>query len=95
LNFQGPELGTRIASVHIVEVRLQSKGERMQSEIVAMLIPEGSPGAALLVRRGDGQFLLERIDTRVAAAARVASRWSRKGSARAAPSGAAHMVDMV
>jgi len=71
------------------------KGERMRSEIVAMLIPEGSPGAALLVRRGDGQFLLERIDTRVAAAARVASRWPRKGSAHAAPSGAAHMVEMV
>ena len=52
----------------------------MQSAVVAMLIPEGSPGAALLVRRADGQFALERIDARVACAARVAANWYAKGS---------------
>jgi hypothetical protein len=52
----------------------------MQSEIVAMLMPEDSPGAALLVRRADGQFALERIDSRVAAASRVAATWFREGS---------------
>jgi hypothetical protein len=45
---------------------------------VLMLMPEGSPGAALLVRRADGQFAIERIDARVASAARAAARWSRK-----------------
>jgi hypothetical protein len=45
----------------------------MQSEIVAMLMPEGSPGAALLVRRADGQFAFARIDARVASAARLAA----------------------
>ena len=49
----------------------------MQSRIVAMLMPAGSPGAALLVRRSDGQFAFERIDARVAFAARAAARWSR------------------
>jgi len=53
----------------------------MQSVLVAMLMPEGSPGAALLVRRADGQFAIERIDARVASAARAAARWSRKGAA--------------
>jgi hypothetical protein len=48
----------------------------MQSRIVAMLMPAGSPGAALLVRRADGQFAFERIDARVAFAARAAARWS-------------------
>ena len=55
----------------------------MQSELVAMLMPEGSPGAALLVRRANGQFAIERIDARVASAARAAGRWSRKGAAAA------------
>jgi hypothetical protein len=48
----------------------------MQSRIVAMLMPVGSPGAALLVRRADGQFAFERIDARVAFAARAAAKWS-------------------
>jgi hypothetical protein len=48
---------------------------------VLMLMPEGSPGAALLVRRADGQFAIERIDARVAFAARAAARWSRKAKA--------------
>lgn len=52
----------------------------MQSEIIAMLIPAGSPGAALLVRRADGQFVVARIDARVARAARVAACLFRKGS---------------
>jgi hypothetical protein len=50
----------------------------MQSTIVAMLMPAGSPGAALLVRRSDGQFAFERIDARVAFAARAAAKWSRR-----------------
>jgi hypothetical protein len=47
----------------------------MQSVIVAMLSPADSPEAALLVRRADGQFALERVDARLAAAARVAANW--------------------
>ncbi|MGO9514591.1 MAG: hypothetical protein ACLP2F_13270 [Steroidobacteraceae bacterium] len=58
----------------------------MQSAVVAMLIPEGSPGAALLVRRADGQFALERIDARVACAARLAANWYAKGSPGQDPS---------
>ncbi len=45
----------------------------MQSEVIALLTPQGSPKAAMLVRRGDGRLALERIDARVAAAARVAA----------------------
>jgi hypothetical protein len=45
----------------------------MKSELVAMLIPENSPDAGLLVRRGDGQLDLGRIDVRVARAARAAA----------------------
>ena len=45
----------------------------MQSQIVAVLLPEGSLGAAMLVRRANGQFTLERIDARVASASRVAA----------------------
>lgn len=48
----------------------------MQSVLVKMLMPEGSPGAALLVRRSNGEFAIERIDARVACAARAAARWS-------------------
>ena len=52
----------------------------MQSAIVALLSPADSPEAALLVRRADGQFALERVDARLAAAARVAANWFRKNS---------------
>jgi hypothetical protein len=48
----------------------------MQSRVVAMLMPAGSPGAALLVRRADGQIAFERIDARVAFAARAAAKWT-------------------
>jgi hypothetical protein len=48
----------------------------MQSTIIALLAPEGSLEATLLVRRGDGQFALERIDARVAQAARMAAAYS-------------------
>jgi len=44
----------------------------MQSQIIALLVPAGSLMATLLVRRGDGQFALEKIDARVASATRVA-----------------------
>jgi hypothetical protein len=52
----------------------------MQSQIVALLVPEGSRKATLLVRRGDGQFALEAIDARVASATRVAANWFRQGA---------------
>jgi len=45
----------------------------MQSTIIAMLEPPDRRGAALLVRRADGQFVLERIDVRLAAASRIAA----------------------
>jgi hypothetical protein len=47
----------------------------MQSKIVALLAPEGSLEATLLVRRANGQFALERIDARVASAARAAASY--------------------
>jgi hypothetical protein len=52
----------------------------MQSKIIALLAAEGSPQATLLVRRGDGQFALERIDARVAAAARLAAHYATSPS---------------
>jgi len=52
----------------------------MQSKIIALLAPEGCLQAALLVRRGDGQFALERIDARVAAAARLAAHYATSHS---------------
>ena len=48
-----------------------------------MLSPADSPEAALLVRRADGQFALERVDARLAAAARVAANWFGKNAAAA------------
>jgi hypothetical protein len=50
----------------------------MRSEIFAMLMPDGSPAATLVVRRADGGFAFERIDARVAAAVRVAAGWFRE-----------------
>jgi hypothetical protein len=52
----------------------------MQSKIIALLAPEGCLQATLLVRRGDGQFALERIDARVAAAARLAAHYANSPS---------------
>jgi hypothetical protein len=52
----------------------------MQSQVIALLVPSGCRRAALLVRRGDGQFALEGIDARVASATRVAATWFRQGS---------------
>ena len=51
----------------------------MQSQIIALLLPQGCRTATLLVRRGDGQFALEGIDARVASATRVAATWFRQG----------------
>jgi hypothetical protein len=48
----------------------------MQSQIIALLMPEGCRRAALLVRRADGQLALQGIDARVARAARIAAAWS-------------------
>jgi hypothetical protein len=45
----------------------------MQSEIIAMLVPQDSLAATMLVRRANGQFNFARIDARVASAARVAA----------------------
>jgi len=68
----------------------------MQSEIIAMLTPEGSPGATLLVRRADGQFVFERVDARLASALRVAASWFRKDSPGKDPSASALMgLEMV
>lgn len=47
----------------------------MQSKVIALLAPEGSREATLLVRRADGQFALARIDARVAHATRVAASY--------------------
>ena len=52
----------------------------MQSQIIALLVPQGSQTATLLVRRGNGQFALEGIDARVASATRVAASWFRQGA---------------
>jgi len=52
----------------------------MKSQVIALLVPAGSRRATLLVRRGDGQFALERIDARVASATRVAASWFRQAS---------------
>ncbi|HXP65464.1 MAG TPA: hypothetical protein VN815_08325 [Steroidobacteraceae bacterium] len=53
----------------------------MQSKVIALLAAEGSREATLLVRRGNGQFALARIDARVATAARLADRYARSASA--------------
>ncbi len=52
----------------------------MQSQIIALLVPDGCRQATLLVRRGDGQFALEGIDARVASDTRVAASWFRQGT---------------
>jgi hypothetical protein len=52
----------------------------MQSSVIALLSTEGSREATLLVRRGNGQFALSRIDARVATAARLADRYPRSVS---------------
>ena len=49
---------------------------RMESKLVALLATDDSREATLLVRRGDGQFALTRIDARVASAARLAARYA-------------------
>jgi hypothetical protein len=49
----------------------------MRSDVMAMLMPEGSPGAALIMRRTDGRIAFERIDARLAFAARAAEKWLR------------------
>jgi hypothetical protein len=51
-----------------------------QSQIVALLVPQGSRKATLLVRRGNGQFALQGIDARVASATRIAATCFRQGS---------------
>jgi hypothetical protein len=56
----------------------------MQSKVIALLAAEGSREATLLVRRGDGQFALARIDARVASAARAAGRFAPAPAHRAA-----------
>ena len=43
-----------------------------------MLAAEGSREATLVVRRGDGQFALARIDARVASAVRLAAPFARR-----------------
>ena len=50
----------------------------MQSIIIGLLAAEGSREATLVVRRGDGQFALARIDARVASAARLAAPFAHR-----------------
>jgi hypothetical protein len=50
----------------------------MQSKVVGLLAAEGSREATLVVRRGDGQFALARIDARVASAVRLAAPFARR-----------------
>ena len=57
--------------------------------VIALLAAEGSREATLLVRRGDGQFALARIDARVAAAAQLAARYAPAPAPSAAPRSAA------
>jgi hypothetical protein len=52
----------------------------MKSQVIALLVPQDSLKATLLVRRADGQFSLERIDSRVAFASCAAAAWFRKGA---------------
>jgi hypothetical protein len=61
----------------------------MQSQFIALLAAEGSREATLLVRRGDGQFALARIDARVAAAARLAAGYAPALGRRSSPEVAA------
>ena len=56
----------------------------MQSKVIALLAAEGNREATLLVRRGDGQFALARIDPRVASAARLAAPYATAPGQRAA-----------
>jgi len=51
----------------------------MQSQVIALLVPEGCRRAALLVRRADGQLALQGVDARLARAARIAAAWSDEG----------------
>jgi hypothetical protein len=44
----------------------------MQSKVISLWIPAGSPQATMLVRRPDGRLALTGIDARVARAAGIA-----------------------
>jgi len=64
-----------------------------QSEVIAVLLPELDPGqrqpraATMIVRRADGQFVLETIDARVALAQQAANTGCfRKGKPIVDPS---------
>ncbi len=57
----------------------------MQSKFIALLAADGSREATLVVRRGDGQFALARIDARVASAARLAAPFASSPVDRASP----------
>jgi len=52
----------------------------MKSQVIPLLVPQDSLKATLLVRRADGQFALERIDSRVASASCAAAAWFRRGA---------------
>jgi hypothetical protein len=54
----------------------------MQSTVIAMLVPENERRATMLVRRANGQFAFERIDARLATAARVAADWSQSSESK-------------
>jgi hypothetical protein len=61
----------------------------MQSKVIALLAAEGASEATLLVRRGNGQFALARIDARVASATRLAAPYAPVQANRTVPGSAA------
>jgi hypothetical protein len=67
-------------------MQLASANVMMKSHAIALLVPPDSLKATLLVRRADGQFSLERIDSRVASASCAAAAWFRKGAPIVDPS---------
>jgi hypothetical protein len=67
----------------------------MQSKIIAMLVPEDSLKATMLVRRADGRFVFERIDARVASASLAAADWSRRGTSAVNPGSSVIDCDLI
>ena len=63
----------------------------MESKLIGLLAAPGSRDATLVVRRGDGQFSLARIDGRMASAARLAARYVAAGFALASGVGGAEV----
>ena len=65
-----------VSYVFIVSRLARGSPKAYAIESRALLAAEGSREATLLVRRGNGQFSLARIDARVASAARLATHYA-------------------